>query len=462
MNKIDQSIFKAYDIRGIYPSQLDESLAYKLGRGYATFILKENPKAKNIVVGSDMRISSPALKKELIKGLNDSGLDVIDIGLASTPTFYFAVAYYGYDGGIQVSASHNPKEYNGFKIVREKAFPIGKNTGIFEIRDIILKDEFIKSEKTGIHPSGFQAKIIKKESVLDDLIKDQLSDIDVSKIKKFKIVVDAANSMGALDMEEIFNEIQVDLIKLNFKLDGSFPVHEADPLKEENLELLKEKVLENRADFGIASDGDGDRYFFIDENGNVLRQEVLRGIMAQIELAENSGATVAYDIRPGRITKDMIEEMGGKVIVTPVGHSLIKEIMIKKDAVFGGESSGHYFYKKNYGTFEMPAILIAKFLKFLSEKNMVFSEVVKPYQKYFHSGEINFRVKSVAEKLKEIEEKYSDGKIIKIDGVTVEYSDWWFNVRGSNTEPVIRLNLEAKTNELMEEKTEEVSDFVKK
>ena len=452
MAKIDESIFKAYDIRGKYPSQLDEELSYKLGRGYAAFILKENPKAKNIVVGSDMRISSPALKKELVKGLNDSGLNVIDIGLSSSPTFYFAVAYYGYDGGIQVSASHNPKEYNGFKIVREKAFPIGKNTGIFEIRDIILKSEFVKSEKKG--------KIVEKENVLKDFVSDQLSDIDISKIKKFKIVADAANSMGALDMEEIFKEINADLIRVNFKLDGSFPSHEADPLKKENLELLKEKVIENKADFGITADGDGDRYFFVDEKGNDLRQEVLRGIMAQIELAENFGATVAYDIRPGRITKDMIEEMGGRAIITPVGHSLIKEIMIKNSAVFGGESSGHYFYEKSYGTFEMPAVLIAKFLKFLSEKDMPFSEVIKPYQKYFHSGEINFKVKSVVEKLKEIEEKYSDGEINKLDGVTVEYSDWWFNVRGSNTEPVIRLNLEAKSKELMEEKTEEISKFI--
>lgn len=452
MSKIDQSIFKAYDIRGIYPSQLDESLAYKLGRGYASFILKENSKARNIVIGSDMRISSPALKKELIRGLVDSGLDVIDVGLVSTPTFYFAVGFYGYDGGIQVSASHNPKEYNGFKIVREKAFPVGKNTGIFEIRNIILRDEFVKSEKKG--------RIIKKENIIKDLINDQFSGIDVSKIKKFKIVADAANSMGALDMEEFFKKVPVELIKINFKLDGSFPSHEADPLKEENLKLLKEKVLENKADFGITSDGDGDRYFFVDEKGNLLRQEILRGIMAQIELAENPGAVVCYDIRPGRITKDMIEEKGGKSIVTPVGHSLIKEVMIKNDAIFGGESSGHYFYRKSYGTFEMPFILVAKFLKFLSEKNMAFSEVVKPCQKYFHSGEINFKVKSVAEKLKEIEEKYSDGKIIKLDGVTIEYSDWWFNVRGSNTEPVIRLNLEAKTKKIMEEKVGELSNIL--
>ena len=450
MTKIDESIFKAYDIRGIYPSQLDEKTAYEIGRGYATFILKENPKAEDIVVGSDMRISSPSLKKELIRGIIDSGLSVIDIGLVSTPTFYFAVGFYGYDGGIQVSASHNPKEYNGFKMVKEKSLPISKDTGIIEIKNIILDGSFVESEKKG--------EVVEKENVLDDLAVDQFSDLDISGIKKFKIVIDAANSMGALDMEEFFGKVPVELVKVNFELDGTFPSHEADPLKEENLELLKQKVIETGADFGISPDGDGDRYFFVDEKGNSLRQEILRGIMAQIELADNQGATVCYDIRPGRITKDMIDEMGGKSIVTPVGHSLIKEIMIKNDAIFGGESSGHYFYRKSYGTFEMPFVLVAKFLKFLSEKSAPFSEIVAPYKKYFHSGEINFKVDSVQEKMDEIEKIYNDGKIIKLDGVTVEYSDWWFNLRGSNTEPVIRLNLEAKTKEIMEEKIKEVSD----
>ncbi len=454
MIKIDESIFKAYDIRGIYPSQLDEKTAYELGRGYATFILKENSKAKNIVVGSDMRISSPSLKKELIRGIIDSGLNVIDVGLVSTPTFYFAVGFYGYDGGIQVSASHNPKEYNGFKMVKEKSLPISKDTGIIEIKNIILDGSFVESEKKG--------EVIEKENVLDDLAADQFSDLDISGIKKFKIVIDAANSMGALDMEEFFEKVPAELVRVNFELDGNFTSHEADPLKEENLELLKQKVIETGADFGISPDGDGDRYFFVDEKGNSLRQEILRGIMAQIELSDHQGATVCYDIRPGRITKDMIDEMGGKSIITPVGHSLIKEIMIKNDAIFGGESSGHYFYRKSYGTFEMPFVLVAKFLKFLSEKNAPFSEIVKPYKKYFHSGEINFKVDSVQEKMEEIERIYGDGKIIKLDGVTVEYPDWWFNLRGSNTEPVIRLNLEAKTKEIMEEKVKEVSGVLKK
>ncbi|MBW6440908.1 phosphomannomutase/phosphoglucomutase [Patescibacteria group bacterium] len=454
MTKIDKSIFKAYDIRGVYPSQINEETAYNIGRGYATFILRDNPKAKNIVVGSDMRLSSPLLKKELIKGLIESGLNVIDIGLVSTPTFYFAVGFYNYDGGIQVSASHNPKEYNGFKLVKRKSYPISKTNGIFEIKDYILADDFIKSNKSGI--------IIEKENILQDLAAEQLRDIDISKIKKFKIVVDAANSMGALDMEEFFKSIPVDLIRINFKLDGSFPSHEADPLKEENLELLSKKVIETGADFGFSPDGDGDRYFFVDEKGDVLRQEILRGIMAQIELVEKPGSVVCYDIRPGRITRDMIEEMGGKAVVTPVGHSLIKEIMIENNAEFGGESSGHYFYKKEYGYYEMPFILMAKFLKFLSEKNLPFSEIVAPYKKYFHSGEINFKVDNTQDKMEEIEKLYKDGQIIKLDGITVEYPAWWFNIRGSNTEPVIRLNLEAKTKEIMAEKVKEISEILKK
>lgn len=454
MKKIDETIFKAYDIRGIYPSQLDEDLAYKIGKAYGTFILKENFNAKNIVVGEDMRLSSPMLKKELTKGLIDSGLNVIDVGLVSTPTFYFAVGYYNYDGGVQVSASHNPKEYNGFKMVREKSLPISKDTGINEIKNTILSDSFSPSEKKG--------KITAKKNVLNDLIEEQLRGMRSDEVKKFKIAIDAANSMGALDMEELFKVLSAELTKLNFELDGSFPVHEADPLKEENMALLKTAVIENKADLGIASDGDADRYFFVDENGNTLRQEVLRGIMAQIELEENPGATVCYDIRPGRITKDMIEDAGGKAVVTKVGHSLIKETMIANNAIFGGESSGHYFYKRPYGTFEMPVILVAKFLRFLSQKNMSFSKVIKPYLKYFHSGEINFKVKNTAEKISEIEKIYGKGQINKLDGLTVEFPDWWFNLRGSNTEPLLRLNMESKTAKLTQEKVLEISEIINK
>ncbi len=453
MIKINESIFKAYDIRGIYPTQLDEDLAYKIGRAYGTFILKENPKAKNIVVGADMRLSSPQLKKELVNGLLDCGLNVIDVGLVSVPTFYFVVGFYGYDGGVQVSASHNPRDYNGFKMVRGKSLPISKDTGIIEIKNIILNNTYLPVKNKG--------EIIKKENVLQDLVKEQLKGIDIDSIKKFKIVIDAANAMGALDMEELFKYIPVDLVRVNFNLDGSFPSHEADPLKEENLELIKKEVVKHKADLGISPDGDADRYFIVDEKGNTVRQEILRGIMAQIELKENSSATVCYDIRPGRITKDMIEEAGGKAVVTRVGHSLIKETMIANDAVFGGESSGHYFYKRPYGTFEMPIIFVAKFLKFLSDKNLSVSETIRPHQKYFNSGEINFKVNDIKEIIAKTEKAYSNGNINKLDGLTIEFSDWWFNLRGSNTEPVIRLSLESKTAELTAEKVKEVSALLK-
>jgi phosphomannomutase len=448
MEKINEGVFKAYDIRGIYPTEIDEDFAYKLGRGFATFVLEKNPEAKSIVLSSDMRLSSPALRSQVERGLLDSGMNVIDVGLSSTPTFYFAVAYYGYDAGIQVSASHNPKEYNGFKMVLKGAFPVSKNSGIMRIKDLMIAEEFSRRDDKGI--------VYKEENVLADLANEQLANIDMEKIEKFKIVIDASSAMGALDMEEFFKHVPGEVVKLNFELDGNFPSHQADPMKEENTAQLREEVVRQRADFGIIIDGDADRYFFVDENGELLRQEILRGIMAQIELRRNPGCVVCYDVRPGKITGDMIEKMKGDSIVTPVGHSLIKEIMIENDAAFGGESSGHYFYREHYGTFEMPFLLVARFLQFLSAEKKPFSEVIAPYKKYFHSGEINRTVTDTAAAIARIKETFKDGKITEIDGVSVEYPDWWFNVRASNTEPLIRLNLESKSRELTDAKVGEV------
>lgn len=452
--KVDSSIFKAYDIRGKYPQSLNEELAYKIGQAYSQILKRENPDKKlKIAVGHDMRISSPALKENLIKGITNSGLDVVEIGLVSTPTFYFAVAYYGFNGGVQVSASHNPKEYNGFKMVRARAAPVSGDAGIYEIRDLVIKNQFPDLKVKG--------RVSKKEKVVEEAMKIQRKGINWKKIKPFKIVVDTANAIGVLDIEAIFKNLPCELIKLNFKLDGTFPAHHPDPLKEENLKQVKQAVIKHKADLGIAPDGDGDRYFFIDDKGRTLRQEILRGIMAQLALKEHPGATVCYDIRPGRITKEMIEEAGGKAVVTKVGHSLIKEKMLKVDAIFGGESSGHYFYKFPYGTFEAPIILVLKFLEFLSEQDKPLSKVIKPYEKYFHSGEINSDVKDKEAKMKEIAKKYSDGKISYLDGVTVEYDDFWFNVRPSNTEPLLRLNLEAISKEKMEEKRDEILKLIR-
>ncbi|MFH1971666.1 MAG: phosphomannomutase/phosphoglucomutase [Patescibacteria group bacterium] len=453
--QLDESIFKAYDIRGIYPEQINEDLVYKIGRAYSTFLIKENPEKKlSVVVSSDMRLSSPSLRESLTKGIIDSGINVIDIGLASTPTFYFAVAFYGYDGGLQISASHNPKEYNGLKIVREKGIPISGEGGIYEIRDIVKNESFIKV-------TSIKGEITKKEGVLDDEIKEENKGINLEKIKPFKIAIDAANSMGALDVKAIFKNLDCEVIEMNYNLDGNFPVHQADPLKEENMKYVQDAVLQNKADLGISIDGDGDRYFFVDEKGETVPQSIIRGLMAQIAVKENPGSTVCYDIRPGKITKDMIEEVGGNAVVTKVGHSLIKEKMIELDAVFGGESSGHFFYKFDFGTFEAPITLIGKFLVYISEQNKPLSEIVKPYKKYFHTGEINTKVEDKEGKMKEIAEKYSDGKISYLDGVTIEYPDHWFNVRPSNTESLLRFALEATSKEKMEEKRDEITSIIK-
>lgn len=446
---IDPSIFKAYDIRGMYPAQVNEETAYRVGRAFCQILKKENPQKKlTIVVSSDMRISSPSIKKRLIDGICDSSFNVVDIGLSTTPTFYFGVAYYGYDGGIQVSASHNPKEYNGFKLVRARAVPVSGESGIEEIRDLSVENKFPTPEAKGtINQLG---GVVEKE------IEVQKQETGWEKIKPFKIVVDTGNGMAALDIDEMFKDLPCTILKLNFNLDGTFPAHIPDPLVDSNLSQLKKEVIKQKADFGISPDGDGDRYFFVDEKGNTLRQEILRGIMAQISLKEHPGAVVCYDIRPGRITRDMILEAGGKPSVTRVGHSLIKEQMIREHAVFGGESSGHYFYQFPFGTFEMPTALVLRFLKWLSDQNMPFSQAIKPFQRYFHSGEINSKVADPMGKIKELMKKYADSKQSELDGITIEYPDFWFNVRPSNTEPLLRLNLEARTKELMEQKRDEV------
>lgn len=453
---INPGVFKAYDIRGKYPVDIDEDFAYKLGFAYADLRQKEEGKEDlTVIVSMDTRLSSLSLKSSLIKGLTESGLNVIDIGLCSTPTMYFATAYYQCDGGIQVSASHNPKDDNGFKMVRSGGIPVSEDTGMYTLRDLVIKNEFTKSNKPG--------KITVKTGVLEDLYKSQLSEmkIDISKIKPMKIVVDAGNAMGALDIDAMFKGLPFEVVKLNFELDGNFPAHQPDPLVDENLIPTSKAVISHKADLGIVPDGDGDRYFFIDNEGNVIRQEILRGIMAQIALKENPGATVGYDIRPGKITLDMILEAGGKPVVTRVGHSLIKEAMIKNNAIFGGESSGHYFYKFSYGTFEAPFVLVLKFLEYISTENKPVSEVVRPLKKYFHSGEINSVVKDPKAKIQEIKDKYIDAKQNDLDGITIEYPNYWFNVRPSNTEPKLRLNLEAVDQAIMEQKRDEVLTIIR-
>lgn len=457
MLPINPSIFKAYDIRGIYGTDFDNEMAYLLGLAFVE-LRKNDPdhqpdKTLKIAVAYDMRLSSPALKDKLIKGLVAAGAEAIDLGLISTPTFYFAVAKYGYDGGIIVSASHNPKEWNGFKMVRAKGIPISGETGIEFIKEQIFANHFLPAKEPG--------QILYNDNSLKDELEYTSSLIDIKKIKNLKIVADSANGMGATYLEPILREIPGEAIPLNFKLDGSFPAHEADPLKEENLVDLEKAVIEHKADLGISTDGDGDRIFFVDDKGEIISPAIIRGLLSQSFLADKPESKIGYDIRPGKITPDMITAAGGIPVITRVGHSLIKEQMLKEDIYFAGESSGHFFFNSPIGCFEFPSLMILKLLILFSASEKTISEQIDSYKKYFLSGEINRTVADKNSVFKTIKEKYADGKINELDGVTVEYSDFWFNVRGSNTEPKIRLNLEAISQEIMEKKRDEVLGLIK-
>lgn len=452
---INPSIFKAYDIRGIYGRDFDDEFAYKLGLAYCKLRREELGRNElTIVAARDMRLSSPMLHEQLIKGLVDGGANVIDIGLASTPTFYFAVVHFKYDGGIQVSASHNPKDYNGFKMVRELASPIGGNSGIADLKRMIIEEEVLAH--------GSQGKVIKRDDVLAAQVEYDVNFISLNDIKPLKVVIDTANSMGALYFDELAKHLsQLEIIHMNWELDGSFPAHEADPFKPENVIGLGKKVVETKADLGIATDGDADRIFFIDEIGQAIEPGITRAILCKIFLQEKPNATIAYDIRPGKITYDTIVANHGQPLVTKVGHSLIKEAAIDAGAYFAGESSGHFFLNmEREGCYEVPGIVALKLMVELSRSSQKLSDYIKPYQKYISSGEINLEINDGAAAIERLKEMYADGKQNILDGLTVEHEEFWFNVRLSNTEPLLRLNLEAKSREVMEEKRDEILAFL--
>jgi len=454
MTAINPKIFKAYDIRGVYEVDFDDQLAYKLGLAYCQMRCQElNKKQVSVVVGADMRLSSPVLKESLIKGLVEGGAQVIDIGMSSTPTFYFAVSNYNYDGGIIVSASHNPREYNGFKLVREKAMPIGAGRGMEVLKDLVMSDK--------LRPADDLGTLEELEVVLKNVEHDLLF-ADVRKIKPFKVAIDPANGMGAQYLEALFNRLPCELIKMNWEPDGNFPNHEADPFKEKNLADLCQKVKDEKCDFGIATDGDGDRVFFVDDLGRPVEAGITRAMLCKIFLEEEPGAKIAYDIRPGRITKDVILENGGEPIVTKVGHSYIKAKAIEEGVYFAGESSGHFFVNTDIGFFETPMIVILEIMEELSEKNMTFSDYIRPFQKYHHSGEINTQVDNPQEKMEEVKQLYADGQLNELDGVSIDYDDFWFNVRPSNTEPLLRLNLEATSQEIMERERDKLLEIIRR
>lgn len=437
-------IFKAYDIRGIYPSEINDEIMEKIGKAFADFI-----PGKKIAVGYDMRISSPALFSAFAKGVISQGKDVIDFGLTSTPMSYFACNYLKADGCAMITASHNPKEYNGVKLSREKAIPISGDTGIKEIEEKVKNNDFKES--------SVQGKIIKKD-VMVAYKKHLLS--FVKDIKNLRVVVDCSNGMGSQDFSLIQKELNIEVIPLYFEIDGTFPGHDPNPWKEGAIDKLKETVVKENADLGIVFDGDADRVFFIDDNGELLSNDYITALIAEEMIKHNKGAMILYDLRSSWVVPETIEHVGGKYKMCRVGHSFIKESMREEDSIFAGELSGHFYFKDNF--FTDSGILAAIWiLNYVSSKGNKLSELVKPLKRYFASGEINSKVVDSKGKMDELAEKYKDGKVSFLDGVRIDFDDWWFNVRASNTEPLLRLNLEAKTKELMEEKRDEVLNMIR-
>ncbi|HBO99925.1 MAG: Phosphomannomutase [Candidatus Uhrbacteria bacterium GW2011_GWF2_41_16] len=453
--QIPRHIFKAYDVRGLIDSEITPLLAESIGRAFAVLLRRESPgKELTFAVGRDMRPNSLELQSSIIKGIRESGVHVLDIGLVSTPAFYFSVGYLKADGGVMISASHNSTVYNGFKFVRAHAIPVSGDTGIQDIANIVEQEAFVFAEQQGRIKTILEIPERAAEAEIDFAGQDS--------IRSLKIVADSANGMGAQYLDELFKRIPCDPIRLFWNFDGMFPNHEPNPLKEENVKQLKAAVCDRQADIGIATDGDGDRIFFVDDQGQVVEPAILRGLLAQIMLRRFPGATVCYDVRPGKVTEDMILEAGGRPLVTRVGHSFMKEQMRKVDAVFGGESSGHFFYRFPIGVFEGPLTVTVHLLQEMTKQRKTLSELVAPYKKYAHSGELNFRVSDKEIVLQQLKEHFADGVISELDGVTVTYPNFWFNVRASNTESLVRLNVEALNPEVMEEKKKEVVEILER
>jgi len=454
---INPKIFKAYDIRGVYPEELNEENIVPIIRAIYNFFTQSIQKDNfTIVLGRDMRISSPSLFNVSCKTLIDMGANVIDVGLVSTPTFYFSVFHYGYDCGIQITASHNPKEYNGIKFVKNSPhglIKIGKSTGMDEIKkmtDVISKNKAVRNDK---------GTVTKKEHILEDEVENALSLFGNPELNTFKIAADPANAMGAQYIDALFQKVPASLIKMNFTLDGSFPVHQPDPLDFKNLADLQKKVIEEKADFGLAPDGDGDRLFFIDEKGQVIPATIITSLVARELLKANPGATILFDIRYIFTPQKIVTESGGKYQITRVGHAFITEQMGQTGAIFAGESSAHYYYKSN-GNAESQLATIVSVLKVLTEENKPLSAIVEELRRSYESGEFNFTVNNASEIMNSVKEKYKDGKLDTLDGIAINYPDWRFSIRTSNTEPLLRLNVEAYKKEIMEEKFKELKTLI--
>lgn len=444
-----KQIFKAYDIRGLVEGELSDDLAYKIGRSYGVFLRDRGlfDIKKWVVVGYDMRPSSVGYSEAVRNALRDEGFNVVDVGLVTTPLFNFACAHYvDHVGGIMVTASHNPAEYNGFKMTLGDGTPVGKGNGMEEIRDLAEKPEFV---------SGVQRGELKTLNVLEDYIAKIFSLVKPEEIKPLKIVLDAGNGMGKVSFVEMLKRLPIQAEYMYLEPDGTFPNHEANPLKAETLKDLQARVKEVGADFGFALDGDADRIGLVDEKGEVVDASFVGALSGLEFLSDNPGAKMLYDLRSSKIVRDVWEEAGATTGMCRVGHALIKKQMKEQNVKFGSELSLHLYYESMYGV-ESTDLSLLYFLRLISRTGKKLSELTAPLHKYFHSGEINFHTDKKEEILAKLREKYNDGKLVEMDGFYTEYPTWWFNVRVSNTEPVLRLNLEANTKDEMEQRLVEV------
>ena len=449
---INPTIFKAYDVRGLYPQEINEEAARLIGRGFVAYL-----KAKRIAVSRDMRLSSPSVAAAFIEGARQQGADVVDYGMMGTDMLYFAVARDGHDGGAQITASHNPKEYNGIKLVRQEAFPLSGDAGIGDIRDMIAMH--------ALPAPTARPGSLSHADVVDDYVRHVLSFIDVKVLKPFNVVLDAGSGIAGMVAPKLFAHIPTKkLTTLCFEVDGTFPNHEANPLIEENRRDITEAVLREKADIGIAWDGDADRCFFIDGSGEFIAGDFVTALLAEAFLIKHPGAKIVYDVRASYAVKDTAAKYGSEALMNRVGHAFFKRRMREENAIFGGEVTGHYYFRDNFYADNgfIPALLI---LELMSRKGQTLHELLEPLRKkYFISGEINTKVSDLQKAQKKIDAlsaKYQSGRVYTMDGISAEFPDWHFNVRGSNTEPMLRLNLEAVTPELMAQKRDEVLAFIR-
>ena len=439
-------LFKAYDIRGVVPDELNPDIAYRIGRALVTYLGVDN-----VCVGRDMRISGQVLATALIDGIRDQGADVTDIGLISTDGLYFAVGKFGFSAGVMVTASHNPAEYNGFKLCKSEARPLSLDEGIGEIRDLVLANEFSDPERRG--------DLIERD-VTDEFVDHALSMIDVESVTPMRIAVDAGNGMAGKVLPRVFERLPGELIPLFFELDGTFPNHEANPIEPENTRDLRAAVVAHNLDMGVAFDGDADRMFLIDDNGEFVGGDMVTAMVAQSLLRKNPGSAVVYNLICSRTVPELIEREGGRPIRSRVGHSFIKAHMRREDAIFGGEHSGHFYFRDNWYA-DSGLIAFLTVLELLSADGRSVSEYLKPIDTRFRSGEINSEVADVDGTLAKVSEAFADGELDELDGLTISYPTWWFNLRASNTQPLLRLNVEADTEAQLEDRTAAVLGIVR-